>query len=80
MGVGQDGSCNSDISAKSQERGKNEQVESRNGNECAKGGVNQGVALSEQMGRWGCLSQEVPLPAILSMCMKLRDRLKQQNR
>lgn len=38
-------------------------MEGRNGNECASGGVNQGVALSEQIRRQGCIRQEVPLPA-----------------
>lgn len=63
MGVGQGGSCHSDISANSHERGKNEQVEGQNGNENAKGGANEAVALSEHIGRQGHLRQEVPQSA-----------------
>lgn len=38
-------------------------MESQNGSERAKGGVDQGVALSEQIGRQGYIRQEAPLPA-----------------
>lgn len=42
---------------------KEEQVEGRNGSERAKGGVDQGVALSEQIGRQDDIRQEATVPA-----------------